>query len=91
MKVVMYIKPDMQGTEVTAGLMFLLTSFSQVLGSIIMQVRVEDPTTWSCDSCEDGGWKGPKLLYMAGLFDEWTSSEVCVNLLLYVSGFSWQS
>lgn len=38
-------------------------------------VRVEDPATWSYDCCEDGGWKGPKLLYMAGLFDEWRSSE----------------
>jgi hypothetical protein len=52
-----------------------------------MQVRVEDPATWSCDWSEDGGWNGPKLMYMAGLFDEWTSSEVCVNLLCMFWGF----
>ncbi|XP_069698023.1 abasic site processing protein HMCES [Periplaneta americana] len=38
-------------------------------------VRVEDPSTWSCDWSEDNGWKGPKLLHMAGLFDVWTSPE----------------
>lgn len=38
-------------------------------------VRVEDAATWSCDWSEDSGWNGPKLMYMAGLFDEWTSSE----------------
>lgn len=42
-----------------------------------MQVRVEDPATWSCDWSEDSGWNGPKLMYMAGLFDEWSSVEVC--------------
>ena len=55
-----------------------------------MQVHVADPATWSCDWSEDNGWNGPKLMYMAGLFDEWTSSEVCVNLLLYILGFSCQ-
>ncbi|XP_023702163.1 abasic site processing protein HMCES isoform X2 [Cryptotermes secundus] len=38
-------------------------------------VCIEDPATWSCDWSEVGGWRGPKLLYMAGLFDVWTSSE----------------
>jgi hypothetical protein len=52
-----------------------------------MQVRVEDPATWSCDWSEDSGWNGPKLMYMAGLFDEWTSSEVCVNLFCMFWGF----
>jgi len=78
MKVILSFKPDKQGREVAAVLM----------DSVIMQVRVEDPATWSCDWNEDNGWNGPKLMYMAGLFDEWTSSEVCVNL--YVLGFSCQ-
>jgi hypothetical protein len=38
---------------------------------------VEDPDTWSNDWSENDGWKGPKLLHMAGLFDVWTSEEVC--------------
>ncbi|KDR12790.1 hypothetical protein L798_13367 [Zootermopsis nevadensis] len=38
-------------------------------------VRVEDPATWSCDRSEKSGWKGPKLVHMAGLYDEWTSAE----------------
>jgi len=48
---------------------------------------MEDPATWSCDWSEDSGWNGPKLMYMAGLFDEWTSSEVCVNLFCMFWGF----
>jgi hypothetical protein len=77
MKVVMCFKPDKQSREVAAVLM----------DSIIMQVRVEDPGTWSCDWSEDSGWNGPKLMYMAGLFDEWMSSEVCVNLFCMFWGF----
>jgi hypothetical protein len=80
MKVVMFIKPDLQGGEVSAVLMdVLLPCFSQILESVIMQVHVEDPAMWSCDWSQDGGWSGPQLLYMAGLFDEWTSSEVSVK------------
>jgi hypothetical protein len=46
--------------------------------SVTIQVCVEDPATWSCDWSENDGWKGPKLVHMAGLFDVWTSAEVCL-------------
>ncbi|CAG2063818.1 unnamed protein product [Timema podura] len=38
-------------------------------------VRVEDPNTWSDEWSEEEGWKGPKLLAMAGLFDIWKSPQ----------------
>jgi len=80
MKVVLCFKPDKQNREVAADLM----------DSVIMQVRVEDAATCSCDWSEDSSWNGPKLMYMTGLFDEWTSSEVCVNLFCMFWGFSYQ-
>lgn len=41
-----------------------------------MKVKVEDPTSWDAEWSESEGWKGPKLLKMAGLFNCWTSLEV---------------
>lgn len=39
-------------------------------------VHIEDPKCWdAADWNEADGWKGPKLLKMAGLFSCWTSSE----------------
>nr|CAD7460071.1 unnamed protein product [Timema tahoe] len=38
-------------------------------------VRVEEPNTWSDEWSEEEGWKGPKLLAMAGLFDIWKSPQ----------------
>ncbi|PSN35558.1 Embryonic stem cell-specific 5-hydroxymethylcytosine-binding protein [Blattella germanica] len=38
-------------------------------------VHVEDPTTWTNDWDDNTGWRGPKLLCMAGIFDIWTSPE----------------
>nr|CAD7266418.1 unnamed protein product [Timema shepardi] len=38
-------------------------------------VRVEDHNTWSDEWSEEEGWKGPKLLAMAGLFDIWKSPQ----------------
>ncbi|XP_034231873.1 abasic site processing protein HMCES isoform X2 [Thrips palmi] len=39
------------------------------------EVKVEDPGSWDGEWSETEGWKGPKLLKMAGLFSCWTSSE----------------
>lgn len=38
-------------------------------------VKIEDPNTWGTDFDEENGWKGPRLLQMAALFDVWKSSE----------------
>ncbi|KAJ9589783.1 hypothetical protein L9F63_027958 [Diploptera punctata] len=38
-------------------------------------IHVEDSDTWINDWDEDNGWKGPKLLHMAGLYEIWTSPE----------------
>lgn len=39
------------------------------------EVCIEDPKSWKAEWNEIEGWKGPKLLKMAGLFSCWTSPE----------------
>lgn len=38
-------------------------------------VKIEDPKTWDTVFDEENGWRGPRLLQMAALFDKWTSPE----------------
>jgi hypothetical protein len=47
-------------------------------------VKVSDESSWNnADWSEEEGWKGPKILKMAGLYDVWTSAKVCVFLSLF--------
>lgn len=38
-------------------------------------VKADDPTTWKDEWSEEGGWKGFKLLKMAGIFNKFKTAE----------------
>lgn len=40
-------------------------------------VKADDLTTWKDEWSEEGGWKGFKLLKMAGIFNKFKTAEVC--------------
>ena len=44
---------------------------------------MEESSSWKTDWDEVSGWKGPKLLHMAGLYNIWTSKEVSVLFFEY--------
>ncbi|KAJ8866163.1 hypothetical protein PR048_033687 [Dryococelus australis] len=38
-------------------------------------VLIDDPSTWDCSWSSGEGWRGPRLINLAGLFDIWKSAE----------------
>ncbi|CAK9797589.1 Abasic site processing protein HMCES [Anthophora quadrimaculata] len=38
-------------------------------------VKADDPTTWRDEWSEESGWKGPKVLKMAGIFNKFKTAE----------------
>lgn len=54
--------------------------YSQVHFKIVFlglfKIKIEDRACWNAEWNETEGWKGPKLLKLAGLFNCWVSPEV---------------
>ncbi|XP_045504157.1 abasic site processing protein HMCES isoform X3 [Colias croceus] len=40
--------------------------------------KINDPKSWKKEFKEDEGWKGMKLLYMAGLYHAWKDNDVII-------------
>ncbi|XP_045504156.1 abasic site processing protein HMCES isoform X2 [Colias croceus] len=41
-------------------------------------ININDPKSWKKEFKEDEGWKGMKLLYMAGLYHAWKDNDVII-------------
>jgi len=49
-------------------------------------VRADDPTTWSDEFSETDGWKGFKVLKLAGIYGTYKTEEV-TNCLIFIIYF----
>ncbi|XP_063375170.1 abasic site processing protein HMCES [Cydia amplana] len=41
-------------------------------------IKMDDPTTWNNSYDDENGWKGIKLLHMAGLYHVWQNEQVII-------------
>ncbi|CAH2985826.1 unnamed protein product [Chilo suppressalis] len=42
------------------------------------EVKIDEPNTWDNTYDEENGWRGIKLLYMAGLYNIWQNEDVII-------------